>query len=65
MQSTKTEFHEGDDVILSLGTYQGTRGVFLRLRKDLQWADIRETNGEVRSHPVAWMNLSHRPKSTG
>lgn len=65
MQSTKAEFHEGDNVILALGTYQGTRGVFLSLREDIQWADIRETNGEVRSHPVAWMNLAHSPKSTG
>ena len=48
-------FHEGDEVILLEGTYQGTLGVFLRLRDDVRWADITERNGAVRSHPVAWL----------
>jgi dTDP-4-amino-4,6-dideoxygalactose transaminase len=48
-------FREGDEVVLANGTYQGTLGVFLRLRADVSWADIRERNGNVRSHPVTWL----------
>ena len=51
-----TEFREGDEVVLAEGTYQGTLGVFVRFRKDVQWADITERNGSIRSHPVAWLN---------
>ena len=43
MMSTSTTgqaFHEGDEVVLAEGTYQGTPGVFLRLREDTAWADI-------------------------
>ena len=55
MQTDEDRFHEGDAVMLALGTYQGSRGVFLRVLDGRQWADIRETNGTVRSHPVAWL----------
>lgn len=48
-------FREGDEVVLASGTYQGTLGVFLRLRGDVKWANITERNGDVRSHPVAWL----------
>jgi hypothetical protein len=48
-------FHEGDEVVLAIGTYQGTPGVFLRLRKDTAWADITQRDGSIRSHPVAWL----------
>ncbi len=48
-------FREGDEVVLASGTYPGTLGVFLRLKKDVNWADIRERNGEIRSHPVSWL----------
>ena len=48
-------FREGDEVVLATGTYQGTLGVFLRLREDVNWADIMERNGAVRSHPVIWL----------
>jgi hypothetical protein len=48
-------FHEGDEVVLVEGTYQGTLGVFVRLRHDVGWADITERNGTVRSHPVVWI----------
>ena len=51
------EFHEGDQVVLANGTYQGTPGVFLHLREDIKWVDITERNGGVREHPVEW--LSH------
>ena len=47
-------FHEGDEVVLVEGTYQGTLGVFVRFRDDVGWADIAERHGTVRSHPVAW-----------
>jgi hypothetical protein len=52
-------FHEGDEVVLAEGTYQGTQGVFLRLTKDPNWADITERNGTIRMHPMAW--LAHAP----
>ena len=48
-------FREGDEVVLAEGSYQGTLGVFLRLKEDVNWADIRERNGDVRSHPVIWL----------
>ena len=48
-------FREGDEVVLAQGSYQGTLGVFLRLKEDVNWADIREFNGDVRSHPVIWL----------
>ena len=58
MMSTSTTgqaFHEGDEVVLATGTYQGTLGVFLRLRDDTAWADVTQRDGSVRSHPVAWL----------
>jgi hypothetical protein len=48
-------FREGDEVALAEGTYQGTLGVFLRLKEDVKWADITERNGRIRSHPVDWL----------
>ena len=54
-------FKEGDEVVLIEGTYQGTPGTFLRLTKDLGWADINERNGRIRAHPIVW--LAHAPKS--
>jgi hypothetical protein len=56
-------FREGDDVVLANGTYQGTAGVFLRLKEDVNWADITESNGAVRSHPVIWLAHSAAPMS--
>ena len=56
-------FHEGDEVVLVEGTYQGTLGIFVRLRNDVAWAGIAERNGAVRSHPVAW--LGHIRLATG
>ena len=41
-------FREGDEVVLATGTYQGTLGVFLRLEKDVNWADIMRAQ---RRHP--------------
>ena len=52
---TDEVFRAGDEVVLARGTYQGTSGVFLKLRDDLNWADITEHDGAVRSHPVLWL----------
>jgi hypothetical protein len=54
-RSASPEFREGDEVVLARGSYQGTPGVFLRLRCDPNWADITERTGEVRSHPLVWL----------
>lgn len=51
-------FREGEEVVLALGSHQGTLGVFLGLREDPNWADIRERNGDIRSHPVMWLARS-------
>ena len=51
-------FREGDEVVLARGTYPGTSGVFLRLRPDVNWADITERSGVIRSHPVQWLDHS-------
>lgn len=50
-----TAFREGDEVVLAEGAYQGTPGVFLRLKEDVNWADITERDGSIRSHPVVWL----------
>ena len=55
-------FREGDEVVLAEGTYQGTLGVFLRQKEDVNWADITERNGSIRSHPVEW--LAHATSAT-
>lgn len=57
-KGTRPAFREGDEVILAKGTYEGTPGVFLRLKADANWADINERNGRIRSHPVAWLALA-------
>ena len=58
--NTQPEFHEGDEVVLALGSYQGTPGIFFRLRQDPKWADITERDGSVRSHPVEWLSHAER-----
>jgi transcription antitermination factor NusG len=52
------EFRVGDQVVLAEGPYQGTSGVFLRLREDVNWAEIKELNSMVRYHPVRWLQRS-------
>lgn len=54
-------FQEGEAVVLARGTYQGTRGVFLHLNDDPNWAAIEESGGAIFSHPVAWLEHSARP----
>ena len=61
MTNTQPIFREGDEVMLAEGSYQGTPGVFLRLRADVKWADIRERDGSVRSHPITWLAHSVAP----
>jgi hypothetical protein len=48
-------FSEGDEVVLVKGSYEGTPGVFSRLKEDVNWADITERNGRIRSHPLIWL----------
>lgn len=55
-------FNKGDEVVLAKGTYQGTPGVFCRLKEDVKWADITEPDGSIRSHPVEW--LAHSAVAT-
>jgi hypothetical protein len=55
MNTSPPVFREGDEVVLAEGSHQGTPGVFLRLRPDPNWADIRERNGAIRSHPIVWL----------
>ena len=45
----------GDQVILVTGPYEGTPGVLLDFKRDPRWAEIREWNDRVRSHPVIWL----------
>jgi hypothetical protein len=61
-QSPST-FRNGDKVFLARGSYEGTPGVFLKLRDDPKWADILERNSMVRAHPVEW--LEHELAATG
>jgi len=56
------EFQNGEAVVLAKGTYQGTTGVFLNLRSDPNWADIKQSDGDVKSHPVAWLEKATQRK---
>ena len=52
-------FREGDEVVLAKGSYQGTLGIFLHMKEDTNWADIRERNGarsafEKTIHEEGW-----------
>lgn len=49
------KFHAGDLVVLVEGPHKYERGTFMRLKDDVEWAAIKETNGAISSHPVAWM----------
>ena len=53
-------FQEGEAVVLVKGTYQGPSGVFLHLTDDVNWAEIEESGGAIRSHPLAWLDHSAR-----
>ena len=49
------KFHPGDHVVLAEGPHKYTRGTFLSLKEDVEWAAIRESDGAVNSHPVEWL----------
>lgn len=49
------KFHAGDLVVLIEGPHKYERGTFMRLKDDVEWATIKETDGAISSHPVAWM----------
>jgi hypothetical protein len=49
------KFRAGDQVVLIEGPHKYERGTFMRLKDDVEWAAIKETNGAIGSHPVAWM----------
>jgi hypothetical protein len=49
------KFHPGDHVVLAEGPHKYTRGTFLSLKEDVEWAAIRESNGAVNRHPVEWL----------
>lgn len=48
-------FLAGDHVVLTRGGNAGTPGIFLNLREDANWADIRERDGKVKMHPMEWL----------
>jgi hypothetical protein len=48
-------FCAGDEVVLARGSSQGNLGVFVGLTSDPNWADIKERDGAVRSHPMVWL----------
>jgi hypothetical protein len=58
---TTIEFKAGDNVVLAEGAHQGTPGVFIQLRQDVNWAEIRERNGATRCHPVVWLQHADAP----
>ncbi len=48
-------FRPGDHVMLIHGPHKFTRGMFLNLKPDVEWAAIEESSGTIRAHPVEWM----------
>ncbi len=44
------QFRAGDNVVLADGPYQGKPGVFLKLRDDVNWAEIKQFDGVVKCH---------------
>jgi hypothetical protein len=56
-------FHAGDEVVLAEGPHKYVRGTFLRLRDDVEWAEIQEPNGTISKHPVEWMRNYPEEKS--
>ena len=54
----KIDFRSGDRIVLAEGPYQGTPGVFVAFRDDVNWAEIRERHDVIRCHPVIWLQLA-------
>ena len=56
-------FHPGDEVVLAKGPQKYVHGIFLQLKEDVEWADIKQANGAISSHPVEWMSTYTGPRS--
>jgi hypothetical protein len=54
------QFRVGDRVILAEGPHKFTRGTFIGLRPDSEWAAIREPSGLESSHPVEWLRSEEK-----
>ena len=52
------DFQRGDNVVVAEGPFQGTPGVFVKLKDDIKWGEINEYNGVLRSHPLIWLRHS-------
>ena len=57
----RKNFVSGGPVPLTEGTYRGTHRFFLQLGPDIRRADISETNGVIRSHPIHWLQYATDP----
>jgi hypothetical protein len=55
------EFRVRDKVARADGPCQGIPEVLLRVRKDINWAETRERDSMVRSHPVRWLHHPDPP----
>jgi hypothetical protein len=56
-------FRAGDEVVLVEGPHKYVHGVFIELKDDVEWASIKESNGTVSNHPIAWMSCYREPLS--
>ncbi len=56
------KFQSGDQVVLTEGPHKFVWGTFLRLKDDVEWAAIQQSDGQIRSHPVEWMQNYPSPK---
>jgi hypothetical protein len=56
-------FRAGDRIILVDGPHKFVRGTFLHLNNDVEWASIELPDGQIRSHPVEWMDEDMGPKA--
>lgn len=57
--TNEPKFHVGENIILAKGPHKDVLGTFLRLEDEVEWAAIKEADGAVSCHPVAWMR-NHR-----
>jgi hypothetical protein len=56
-------FRVGDRIVLADGPHKFVRGTFLHLNDDVEWASIEQSDGQIRSHPVEWMEEDMGPKA--
>lgn len=55
-------FRTGDQIILRDGPHKFVSGTFMHLNDDVEWASIEQSDGQIRSHPVEWMDEYRGPK---